>query len=65
MEGGGDVTALIQTLVRGSAEPSLGAMYIDVSFPRPSPRPRLGILVTWLPIDLVLLTESITLGALG
>jgi hypothetical protein len=55
------ITALIQTLVRGSAKPSLGAIYIDVSFPRPSPRPCLGILVTWLPIDLVLLTKSITL----
>ena len=32
-------------------------MYIDVSFPRPSSRSRLGILVTWLPIDSVLLTE--------
>ena len=39
------VTALLQTLVRGSAEPSLGAIYIDISFPRPSSRPRLGILV--------------------
>jgi len=39
------VTALLQTLVRGSAEPSLGTMYIDVSFPRPSSSPRLGILV--------------------
>ena len=55
------VTALLQTLVRGSAEPSLGAMYIDVSFPRPSSRPRLGILVTWLLIDLVLLTKSFTI----
>jgi hypothetical protein len=35
-------------------------MYIDMSFPRPSLRPRLGILVTWLLIDLILLTESIT-----
>jgi hypothetical protein len=34
-------------------------MYIDVSFPRPSPRPRLGILVHWLPIDSVLLTEPL------
>jgi len=32
-------------------------MYIDVSFPRPSLSPRLGILVHWLPIDSVLLTE--------
>src|SRR6266404_1139193 len=32
-------------------------MYIDVSFPRPSSSPRLGILVHWLPIDSVLLTE--------
>ena len=32
-------------------------MYIDVSFPRLSSSPRLGILVHWLPIDPVLLTE--------
>ncbi len=32
-------------------------MYIDVSFPRPSSSPRLRILVAWLPIDPVLLTE--------
>jgi len=53
------VTALLQTLVRGSAEPSLGAMYIDVSFPRPSSRPRLRILVHWLLIDSVLLTKPL------
>jgi len=34
-------------------------MYIDVSFPRPSSRPRLGILVHWLLIDSVLLTEPL------
>jgi hypothetical protein len=34
-------------------------MYIDVSFPQPSPRPRLGILVHWLLIDSVLLTEPL------
>jgi hypothetical protein len=32
-------------------------MYIGVSFPRLSSSPRLGILVHWLPIDPVLLTE--------
>ena len=32
-------------------------MYIDVSFPRFSSSPHLGILVHWLPIDPVLLTE--------
>ena len=36
-------------------------MYIDVSFPRPSSSPRLGILVYWLPIDSVLLTEPLQL----
>jgi hypothetical protein len=41
----------------GRAEP--WPMYIDVSFPRPSPRPRLGILVHWLLIDSVLLTEPL------
>jgi hypothetical protein len=51
------VTTLLQTLVRGSAELSLGTMYIDVSFPRPLSSRRLGILVHWLPIDSVLLTE--------
>ena len=56
------VTALLQTLVRGSAEPSLGPMYIDVSFPRPSSSPRLGILVHWLPIDSVLLTEPLQIS---
>ena len=55
--GAAAVTALLQTLVRGSAEPSLGPIYIDVSFPRPSSSPCLGILVHWLPIDSVLLTE--------
>ena len=49
--------ALLQTLVRGSAEPSLGTMYIDVSFPQPSSSPRLGILVTTYQQILVLLTE--------
>ena len=34
-------------------------MYIDVSFPRPSSSPRLGILVHWLPIDSVLLTKPL------
>jgi len=34
-------------------------MYIDMSFPRPSSSPRLGILVHWLPIDSVLLTEPL------
>jgi len=34
-------------------------MYIDVSFPRPSSRPRLGILVHWLLIDSVLLTKPL------
>jgi len=32
-KGGDNITALLQTLVRGSAEPSLGPIYIDVSFP--------------------------------
>ena len=53
------ITALLQTLVRGSAEPSLGAIYIDVSFPRPSSSPHLGILVHWLLIDSVLLTKPL------
>ena len=39
------ITALLQTLVRGSAELCLGAIYIDVPFPQLSSRPRLGILV--------------------
>jgi len=34
-------------------------MYIDVSLPRPSSSPCLGILVHWLPIDSVLLTEPL------
>ena len=34
-------------------------MYIDVSFPRPSSSPCLGILVYWLLIDSVLLTEPL------
>ena len=40
-------------------------MYIDVSFPRPSSSPRLGILVTWLPIDPILLIKPFAVKAKG